>query len=193
MSKRKLYPIIIFIVLFIVAGYYLFQFWQNNYIKNISNNYLINLVGVEEFEANYKLKLSSIFGCSNNEYGCWVEYEFLPGKEYGGNIYSFYYSAKENKIKEMRRFSEVQLPSCLKDQSNCDFKLTNKELGDIISEEDEKNARAKLIRLIMDNNMILVRVNYCDMLGDNNQKKILVDPRGKKVVWRGESTECGIK
>jgi|SRR3989344_1902285 len=196
MNKKLLIIIFTLIVVLamVVLGFYFFQKTSNKIdpsIREVSDKYVISLVGEAEFNKNYQFDSEKTEKCGNDRraagLGCYIRYKFLPAEKYGESEYLFYYTFTDNKVAIANNGIPLTLPSCEKDKNKCDFKITVEELKVIARRE---NLSDKGFQLVSYNGQIVAEVSYCDLNTTENRRKIYVDLLNGAILWSGPNSEC---
>src|SRR3989344_2305956 len=181
MNKKLLIIIFTLIVVLamVVLGLYFFQKTSNKIdpsIREVSDKYVISLVGEAEFNKNYQFDSEKTEKCGNDRraagLGCYIRYKFLPAEKYGESEYLFYYTFTDNKVAIANNDVPITLPSCEKDKNKCDFKITLEQLKEIAKRE---NLSSQYFWLVMYDGKIVAEISYCNLETMENRRKIFID------------------
>lgn len=175
-------------------GVKLADYWKvDARAREMADAYMKHAVGEKEFSENYQYDPTLSEKCTQGGHpiGCYVVYEFLPGKIYSKSSYSIFYSSYSGtpKVELVNNDVPISLPSCERDENRCTFKLTREELNSI-ADRYILSGKYRRTRMVMYGNKIVVEVSYCDLNTTANRKKIKVDPISGQVVWEGDNEEC---
>lgn len=161
--------------------------------RQMSDEYMMSLLGANEFTNNYLYDATSSDKCTfgENPIGCSVNYEFLPGRVYGKSTYTVYYSAYSGtpQVKIANHDVPIVLPSCEKDSNNCDFEISLSQLNTIADKYIESGL-GRSVRLSMLGNEIVAEIAYCNLNTSGNRKKVKINLKTGDVVWTGNNEEC---